>query len=100
MESTCQLKEMPAEIIDLAIKRMGEADPQADVAVDLTCPCCQHQWQRNFDIVSYLWTELRGWAEQLLREVHLLASAYGWSESEILQLSAARRRRYLEMVIG
>jgi hypothetical protein len=30
--------------------------------------------------------------------VHTLASAYGWSESEILALSDARRRLYMEMV--
>jgi len=35
---------------------------------------------------------------RLLVEVHALASAYGWSEQEILSLSDARRRLYLEMV--
>ncbi len=29
---------MPDEIVDHAIERMGEADPQADVEVDLSCP--------------------------------------------------------------
>jgi hypothetical protein len=31
-------------------------------------------------------------------DVHTLASAYGWSESEILSLNPARREFYLEMV--
>jgi hypothetical protein len=31
-------------------------------------------------------------------DVHALASAYGWSEREILALSDTRRRLYLEMV--
>ena len=34
-----------------------------------------------------------------LNEIHLLASAYGWSEGEILSLTAKRRRLYLQMVL-
>jgi len=30
--------------------------------------------------------------------VHMLASAYGWSEQAILGLSPARRRLYMEML--
>ena len=100
VESADHLREMPVEIVDLAIERIGEADPQADVEVDLNCPECQHVWQTGFDIVSYLWTELHTWAGQLLREVHLLASSYGWRESDILSMSELRRRRYLEMLAG
>ncbi len=37
-------------------------------------------------------------AERLLREVHTLARAYGWSEGAILELGSARRERYLELV--
>ena len=33
-----------------------------------------------------------------LAEVHALAAAYGWTEAEVLALSAARRRAYLELV--
>ena len=92
--------ELPAEIVNLAIVRMGEADPQADVEVDLSCPECRHVWQTGFDIVTYLWSELHTWAGQMLREVHLLASSYGWSEADILNMSAPRRRGYLEMLAG
>jgi hypothetical protein len=95
-----RLEDMPAEIVDLAIERMGQADPQADVEVDLRCPDCRYAWQTGFDIVSYLWSELRAWAMQLLREVHLLASNYGWAESDILSMSNQRRRCYLELLIG
>jgi hypothetical protein len=34
----------------------------------------------------------------VLREVHILASAYGWREDDILAMSPARRRIYLEML--
>lgn len=98
VKSAEHLKEIPAELVELAIERIGAADPQADVEVNLSCPSCQHGWQASFDIVSYLWTELHAWAGQLLREVHLLASNYGWRESDILSMSPQRRRCYLEML--
>jgi hypothetical protein len=100
MGVTQGLDNLPAEIVNLAIARMGEADPQADVEVDLSCPECRHVWQTGFDIVTYLWSELHTWAGQMLREVHLLASSYGWSEADILNMSAPRRRGYLEMLAG
>jgi hypothetical protein len=37
------------------------------------------------------------YARRLLYDVHALASAYGWSEDEVLAVSPARRRCYLEM---
>ena len=90
--------EMPVEVVSLAIERIGEADPQADVEVDLNCPECRHVWQTGFDIVSYLWSELHSWAWQMLREVHVLASNYGWREEEILSMTPQRRRGYLEIL--
>jgi hypothetical protein len=30
--------------------------------------------------------------------VHVIASAYGWSERDILAMSAARRRLYLDVI--
>ncbi len=91
--------EIPTEIIDAAIERIAQADPQADVQVEMTCPCCGHEWGAAFDIVSYLWTELHARAVNLLREIHLLASAYGWRESDILAMSSRRRKCYLEMLL-
>ncbi|HUD55174.1 MAG TPA: hypothetical protein VMR02_08095 [Terracidiphilus sp.] len=43
-------------------------------------------------------TQIEARARRLLYEVHTLAAAYGWSEREILSLSAPRRALYLEMV--
>ena len=90
--------DLSSEVVDKIIELMGEADPQADVQVSFTCPSCAHRWLDAFDIVSFLWTEINSWAHRTLRDVHTLASAYGWRESEILALSPARREAYLHMV--
>jgi hypothetical protein len=69
-----------------------------DVHLNLTCPACGHAWQTGFDIAAFVWRELDDWAERTLHEIHMIASAYGWSESEILELSARRRQTYVEMI--
>jgi len=89
---------LPGIVLEAALKRMSESDPQADVQLAISCPECEHKWQAAFDILSFLWKELDAWALRTLHEVHLLASAYGWSEAEILAMSNWRRRMYLELV--
>jgi hypothetical protein len=86
------------EIIGRLARRMAECDPQAEVLLDMCCPACDHRWQPLFDIAAFFWTELAALAKRLLYEVHALALAYGWRESEILEMSGRRRRQYLEMV--
>jgi hypothetical protein len=81
-------------------EKMSNADPMADIHLALNCPSCEHSWEAPFDIVAFLWREISAAARRLLREVHTLASAYGWTEGEILALSPARRRMYLEMATG
>jgi hypothetical protein len=65
--------------------------------MDLSCLACRHQWQVLLEIERFLWTKISVLARRLLQEVHALASAYGWTEREILALSPARRQSYLEM---
>ena len=91
---------LPEPVVEAMMTEMANADPQADVQVALDCPECKHHWLMDFDILSYLWSELSDWAPRLLREVHLLASNYGWSERDILSMSGFRRRQYLEMIAG
>ena len=90
--------QLPAEIVDAAARRLAEADRQADTQLAMSCPSCGHQWRAPFDILLFFWAELEAWAGRMLREVHVLASIYGWSERDILSLGPVRRRHYLGMV--
>lgn len=89
---------LPENVVTAVIAHMARTDPQADVQLALTCPTCQHPWQATFDIITFFWQALNTWAYRLLYEVHLLASAYGWREVDILALSPWRRHFYLELV--
>lgn len=89
---------LPAEVVDGIAKRMADADPMADIQWMLRCPSCEHRWRAAFDIVSFLLMEIEAWAARILSEVHVLARAYGWRETDILNLSSMRRQFYLESV--
>ena len=95
-------REIPAHSIpDAAVAaislHLAQADPLAEVLVGLKCLECQHAAQIVLAIEQFLWTKIVWLAKRLLREVDVLARVYGWSEREILSLSAVRRDRYLEM---
>lgn len=97
-DETIAVSELPAEVRQKVVERMAQADPQADMQLTLTCARCGEQTQARFDIVSFLWNEINVWACRLLQQVHLLASAYGWHEAEILAMHPWRRQLYLEMI--
>ncbi len=91
---------LPADAIEAITARMAQTDPQADVKFDLNCPACGHHWLAAFDVMAFLWREIDTWARRILRDVHTLASAYGWSEADILSMSATRRQMYLDLIGG
>ncbi|GAB4574794.1 MAG: hypothetical protein Kow0077_23110 [Anaerolineae bacterium] len=91
---------LPPAVLGQLSAAIGKADPQAQIDLALDCPACAYTWQAPFDILHYLWREIDVWARRVLREVHLIAGAYGWPEAEILRLSPARRRLYLELILG
>ncbi len=92
--------EVPDDVAALIGQRMAAADPQATAEFPVACPDCNHSWSAPFDVAAFLWTEVDVWARRMLRQVHELATAYSWSEDEVLRLSPARRARYLELIIG
>ncbi|WEB40859.1 hypothetical protein MOV08_17275 [Streptomyces yunnanensis] len=92
-----QLADLPDPVLKRFAEAAEEADPGAELTLEIACPECGAATSAELDIAAYLWTELDAWARDLLLDVHLLASAYGWSEPEILALSPLRRRYYLEL---
>ncbi|WP_028470011.1 hypothetical protein [Neptunomonas japonica] len=89
---------LPETIVQALMERIEQLDPQADIRINLACPECSHEWTVLFDIASFLWEEVNGWAERTLQTVYKLAVGYGWSEQQILSLSPVRRQLYLGMM--
>jgi hypothetical protein len=90
-------EQVPDEVALAVMEDVVKADPRADIQIALCCAACRTIMHEAFDIVSFFWSEIDVWARRVLREVHLLASAYGWSEGDILSMSPVRRQFYLEI---
>jgi hypothetical protein len=86
-----------SEDIEQLGDRLAAADPLAEIRLTLVCPTCQAESTETIELTAFLWTEIEACARALLWEVHTIASAYGWTEDEILGLSPARRAHYVEM---
>jgi hypothetical protein len=88
----------PDEDVEAISRALSDSDPMAETRVALRCPSCGYESDEVLDIAGFVWAEIESRAKRSLYEVHVLASAYGWTEAEVLSLSAARRASYLRMV--
>jgi hypothetical protein len=70
----------------------------AETQLTIACPGCGAVEHADLDIARFLWREVQHAAVAMMRDVHELASAYGWTEDCVLEMSHARRAGYLEMV--
>lgn len=98
-EELKEIEPFSDEFLALLSQAMEQSDPLADIRFDLTCPDCGREWSVALDILLWMWDELGREARGLLRDVHVIARAYGWSERNILDLSPERRRAYVDMIL-
>lgn len=85
-----------AVALDQAIERL---DPAAETVAEGACPACGGTVRTLLDGFTLLRSGIAS-DDQLFDEIHMLASAYHWSEAEILSLPLPRRRLYLERVLA
>ena len=83
---------------DRAAAALAEADQLVAFTVRCACPACGHDAERDVDLEGLVLFRLAARQRQLLRDVHALASHYGWTEGEVLAVPPARRARYLELI--
>jgi hypothetical protein len=93
-----RVDELTDGVLDALAAALSTQDPQAGVVLPLDCAGCGHEWESPFDVGEYLWAELDAYARRLLLDVHQLASAYGWTEDDVLAVSPGRRQVYLDLV--
>lgn len=75
---------------------LAAMDPLVAFTVTCPCPVCGENNAVRVDLEQIVLARLRRCQTALLREIHLLATHYGWSEREVLAVPPARRRRYLD----
>jgi len=98
----CMTASAPASLLDADLAEIEAVfdalDPSADLGLQVTCTECGKPVLATLDASIVLWDEIEAQGRTLLRMVHVLAVAYGWTENEILSLGPARRAAYMAMV--
>ncbi len=89
-----------ATLLDQVEASIAAHDPGFDVRLGFACAECAYVWEEPLDIAAWFWDEIELRAQGLFDVVHVLASAYGWSEAQILAMGAARRGAYLERCLA
>ena len=82
------------ERVSAAVEELGGASA---LAVRLDCPDCGGEVAAEVDAVALLADRVADEVRDLLADVAELAMAFGWSEADVLRLSDARRRAYLDL---
>ena len=78
------------DVVDLALATDGSAEP----GLALTCEGCGATWSMVLDPVPFVTAAVDRAAADIAAMVHVLAAGYGWSERDILAMSATRRLLY------
>ena len=98
----CVLEGDATRISELDARRLSArfdaADQAADVVVNVMCAGCGARISATVDVAAFVARAIERLVSRLLSEIDLIASSYGWSESQILSLPAWRRRRYVEHI--
>lgn len=84
-----------AKVHDIG-ERLEKLAPLIDVDLDTTCHECGHDQLARFDIQSFVLQRLLDEREDVLGEVHALASGYGWSWHDIVSLPRSLRRSLVQ----
>lgn len=72
--------------------------PPLDVDLDASCPHCASHQRPRFSLAAFLDRQLANERRFVLREVHRLARAYGWTYEAILSLPRPDRHDFVALV--
>jgi hypothetical protein len=76
---------------------MEQAAPAGAIDLIARCAGCGLESVLPLDMPALVWAEIEVQVSALLQDVHALATSYGWTEADVLELSPRRRALYLAM---
>jgi hypothetical protein len=95
----------PAALPDLAPDRlaplaaaMEAADPLVAFTVETTCAHCHRPVGLDVDLEGVALQQLARLRREALRDVHELATHYGWTEPDVLAIPPRRRAEYQRLI--
>jgi hypothetical protein len=89
---------LPDDWIPAVEEALADADPLTAMTLQSACPGCAQAVEFPVDLEQLLLQRLMLEQSHTLYDIHRLASAYHWSEQQILALTPARRAFYLACI--
>lgn len=77
---------------------LSAQDPLVAFTASCTCPACGSTNEVGVDLEDIVLVRLKRKQRALVRDIHRLASHYGWTEAEVLAIPPHRRTDYLTMI--
>jgi hypothetical protein len=96
----CVLAGEVARVGEAVEAAMASLAPLVGTRIAARCPDCDAEQTIDFDMPSYFAAALLRERPILLRELHCLARAYGWSYAELLGMPRSQRRAFVALVLG
>ena len=87
--------QMPPAWLNSIAQSLESHDAMMTMSVDSQCPACGSRISIELDLEAQLLSLFANEKRILLKHVHQLASAYHWSEKEIISLPKDRRLYYI-----
>jgi hypothetical protein len=91
---------LPDEWLPALDAAFGERDALASLALRVSCPWCGNESVLELDLEALALSRLAAEQKRVLEEIHRLASAYHWTEAEVLAVPRQRRSFYLARTGG
>ena len=79
---------------------LADSDPLVSLDVEAECPACGLAQDVAIDVEGLVLAHFRQQQRVLLHDVHRLATEYGWTELEVLNVPPSRRAVYLSLIEG
>jgi hypothetical protein len=95
--SAKSLKDFSTKEIRLINQVLQQADPLVGLEITVQCPYCDEAFPYEVDLEEILLASLKDIQDQLISDIHLLASTYHWTERQIASLPPWRRKKYLAL---
>ncbi|HET6613310.1 MAG TPA: hypothetical protein VFG83_15035 [Kofleriaceae bacterium] len=96
--SRCVVEDQPVHESSAVLSAMERVGPTLDLDLDAACSECGHPHAVAFSVQAWVLGHLEQSRPHLLREIHVLARAYGWSLDDILRLPRQSRLALVELV--
>lgn len=84
--------------IDIIAEALAERDPLVAFSIAYDCPSCGASRDTAIDLERLALERLIAVQQGLVKDVHALATRYGWTESEVLAIPPQRRARYRALI--